>query len=252
MPGLGELPRPASWQPAFPGTRDASRACVTRYGQLARCHLSLDFLTQPGLRSRAMQNQSNLMSSFEFIAALMSIIIGLGVTNLLAGAGRAFYRRKENPLDEVHIVLTVATLLLLVLQWWVTFKWNTEVTWTFDKFLLLIAWTVAIYMLTVFLYPPDLSEEEEHQGRFERNRSGYYSTFIAMCLLDIAQTAVHGELLQPMWYLPFVGQYALLAGVGLIAGRRGYDRFFAWYQLVTLLVWALVVRRVLVGDTITS
>src|SRR5947209_10638050 len=61
-----------------------------------------------------MQNAQNLMSSFEFIAALMSIIIGLGVTNLLAGAGRAFYRRKENPLDEVHIVLTVATLLLLV------------------------------------------------------------------------------------------------------------------------------------------
>src|SRR5213076_2265869 len=141
-----------------------------------------------------MQNAQNLMSSFEFIAALMSIIIGLGVTNLLAGAGRAFYRRKENPLDEVHIVLTVATLLLLVLQWWVTFRWNTEANWTFDKFLVLTAWTVTLYLLTVFLYPPDLSEAEEHQGRFERNRSGYYSTFIAMCLLDIAQTAVHGEL----------------------------------------------------------
>ena len=142
-----------------------------------------------------MQNAQNLMSSFEFIAALMSIIIGLGVTNLLAGAGRAFYRRKENPLDEVHIVLTLATLLLLVLQWWVTFKWNTEVIWSFDRFLLLIVWTITLYMLTVFLYPPDLSEAEEHQRRFQRNRVGYYSAFIAMCVLDIAQTAVHGDLL---------------------------------------------------------
>jgi|SRR5882724_3482627 len=107
-----------------------------------------------------MQNAQNLMSSFEFIAALMSIIIGLGVTNLLAGAGRAFYRRKENPLDEVHIVLTLATLLLLVLQWWVTFKWNTEVTWSFDRFLVLIVWTITLYMLTVFLYPPDLSKRK--------------------------------------------------------------------------------------------
>jgi hypothetical protein len=63
-----------------------------------------------------MQNQLNLMSSLEFIAALMSMIVGLGVTNLLAGAGRAFYRRKENSLDEIHIVLTIATLLLLALQ----------------------------------------------------------------------------------------------------------------------------------------
>src|SRR5437773_10637957 len=127
-----------------------------------------------------MQNAQNLMSSFEFIAALMSIIIGLGVTNLLAGAGRAFYRRKENPLDEVHIVLTLATLLLLVLQWWVTSTSNTEVIWSFDRFLVLIVCTITLYMLTVFLYPPDLSEVEEHLRRFPRNRAGYHAALFLL------------------------------------------------------------------------
>ena len=68
-----------------------------------------------------------------------------------------------------------------------------------------------------------------------------------MCLLDIVQTGIHADLFHPIWYLPFIGQYAVLAAIGLILHRRGYDRFFAWYQLVTLLVWALVVRRILVG-----
>ena len=199
-----------------------------------------------------MQNQLNQMSSFEFIVALMSIIIGLGVTNLLAGAGRAFYRRRQNPIDEVHIVFTAATLLLLVLQWWVTFKWNTQVNWSFDEFLVLIVWTISLYMLTVFLYPPDLSEGEEHGDRFHRNRTGYYSTFVAMCLLDITQTAIRGDVFHPVWYLPFVSQYALLASAGLIARRRGYNRFFAWYLLSTLLIWALVVRRYLVSNSITG
>ena len=197
-------------------------------------------------------NQQNLMSSFEFIAALMSIIIGLGVTNLLAGAGRTFYRRRQNPIDGVHIVFTAATLLLLVLQWWVTFKWNTQVNWSFDEFLVLIVWTISLYMLTVFLYPPDLSEEEEQRDRFHRNRTGYYSTFIAMCLLDIAQTAIRGDVFHPVWYLPFIGQYTVLAAVGLIARQRGYNRFFAWYLLITLLIWSLVVRRYLVTDSIGS
>ena len=196
-----------------------------------------------------MQNLQNQMSSFEFISILMSIIIGLGVTNLLAGTGRAFYRRRQNPMDEVHVVFTAATLLVLVLNWWVAFKWNSEVVWSFDKFLALIVWTIALYMLTIFLYPPDLSQEEEHRGRFQRNRAGYYSTFIAFCLLDIAQTAIRGDLFHPIWYVPFVGQYAVLAGGGLVAGRRGYDRFFAWYLLITLLIWSLVVRRYLVGNT---
>jgi hypothetical protein len=196
---------------------------------------------------RAMQNAQNLMSSFEFIAALISIIIGLGVTNLLAGAGRAFYRRKENPFAEVHIVLTLATLLLLVLQWWVTFKWNTEIVWSFDRFLVLIVWTITLYMLTVFLYPPDLSETEEHLRCLQRNRVGYYSVFVMVCVLHIAQTAIHGDLFHPISHTPFVGQYAMLAA--LSAHRRGYDGFFAWYQLITLLLWALVVRRYLVPDT---
>ena len=197
-----------------------------------------------------MQNAPNLMSSFEFIVTLMSIIVGLGVTNLLAGAGRAFYRREKNPVDEVRIVLTAATLLLLVLQWWVTFKWNTDLNWSFDEFLILIVWTIALYMLTVFLYPPDLSEEEEHQASFERNRVGYYSTFILMCVLDITQTAIRGELFHPVWYLPYASHYTLIAGAGLIARRRGYDRFFAWYLLITLLIWSLGVRRYLMSDNI--
>jgi hypothetical protein len=191
---------------------------------------------------------TNLMSPFEFVSIIVSIILGLGVTNLLAGAGRAFYRRRQNPLDDVHIVLTAATLLVLILNWWVLFSWNTEAHWTFDKFLVLILWTISLYMLTVFLYPPDLSEAEEHRDRFGRNRVGYYSALIALCLLDVLQTGMRGDLFHPIWYLPFVGQFALLGAGGLIFRRRGYDRFFAWYQLIALLIWSLVVRRYLVGN----
>jgi len=198
------------------------------------------------------QNPSNLMSSFEFISILMSIVIGLGVTNLLAGAGRAFYRRRQTPMDEVHIVLTLATLLILALNWWVAFKWNTNVLWSFDKFLVLIVWTITLYLLTTFLYPPDLSEEEERRNRFEVNRSGYYSAFIAFCAMDIVQTALRSGLLDPVWYLPFVGHFLILGAAGLIVRKRRYDRFFAWYQLIVLLLWSLLVRRFLVGDSVNG
>ena len=185
------------------------------------------------------------MSEFEFISVLISIIIGLGVTNLLSGAGRAFYRRQKNPIDEVHMVLTVSTLLILVLNWWVSFSWRNERNWSYEKFLVLIVWTISLYMLTIFLYPPDLSEEEAHRNVWTQNRVGYYSAFIAICVFDILQTAIRGDLLHPVWHLPFVSHYALLGVAGLILRRRGYDRFFAWYQLITVLAWSLIVRRFL-------
>lgn len=73
-----------------------------------------------------------------------------------------------------------------------------------------------------------------------------------MSLLDVVQAAIHGDLFHPVWYLPFVGHYALLASGGIVVRRRSYDRFFAWYLLITLLIWSLVVRRYLVGDDMTS
>jgi len=108
------------------------------------------------------------------------------VTNLLAGAGRAFYRRKENPLDEVHIVSTVATLLLLVLQWWVTFRWNTELNWTFDKFYFLTAWTVTLYLLTVFCTRPIFREAESTRAA-SNETVRYYSTFICECVCSTSR-----------------------------------------------------------------
>jgi hypothetical protein len=112
------------------------------------------------------------MGEFDFISVLISLIIGLGMTNLLSGAGRAFYRRQKSPIDEVHMVLTAATLLILVLNWWVTFSWRAETNWTFEKFLVLIIWIVSLFMLTIFLYPPDLSESEEHRDIWLQNRLG--------------------------------------------------------------------------------
>lgn len=145
------------------------------------------------------------MSEFEFISILISIIIGLGITNLLSGAGRAFYRRQKNPIDEVHMVLTVSTLLILVLNWWVSFSWRNETNWSYEEFLVLIVWTISLYMLTIFLYPPDLSEEEAHRNVWTQNRVGYYSAFIGICVFDILQTGIRGDLLHPVWYLSFVG-----------------------------------------------
>jgi len=100
-----------------------------------------------------MQNAPNLMSNFEFIVTLMSIIVGLGVTNLLAPGGRFIGARKTRWTKSVSL-LTAATLLLLVLQWWVTFKWNTDLNWSFDEFLVLIVWTITLYLLTVFSIRP--------------------------------------------------------------------------------------------------
>ena len=138
-------------------------------------------------------------------------------------------------------------LLILLLNWWVLFLWSDYPTWSFDIYLLLIAWGIALYMLTVVLYPPDIRSNEHYDELFEQNRKWLFGTFGLFVLLDIAQTAVRGELFKPKIYLPFVIHYAVLMGIGIPLGNRRYQTFLAWYVLITLILWCLFVRRLLVA-----
>ena len=87
------------------------------------------------------------MSPFEYLAVLVSLILGLGIAHILTGVGRAIHRRREIRTDLVHGLWTVTTFLILVLNWWVFFESRSVPTWTFGQFLLIIGWSVAFYLI---------------------------------------------------------------------------------------------------------
>ncbi len=145
------------------------------------------------------------------------------------------------------MTFTASTFLVLVLNWWVAFSWRTKTDWTFDLFLVLLCWSIAQYMLAIFLYPPDLAESDRYREIFDRNRLGYYGASIVYGTLDIVATGMRGALLHPVWYLPFAGSYLGLCALGMLLRRRSYDRFFAWYLFVILFAWCFFVRRILVN-----
>jgi len=53
---------------------------------------------------------------------LVSLILGLGITHILNGVGRAIHRRAEIKADLIHNLWTVATFLILILNGWVFFQ----------------------------------------------------------------------------------------------------------------------------------
>lgn len=185
------------------------------------------------------------MNEFEFLAVFISIVVGLGVTHILYGLARIIHNRHNLKLDTLHFLWTLNVLLILLLNWWVLFLWVDYPEWSFDIYLLLIAWGIFLYMLAVLLYPPDIRGDESYGALFEKNRKWLFGVFIVFVLFDIAQTAVRGQLFTPRIYLPFVIHYAVLAAIGMLVASRRYQLFFAWYMLVTLLLWCLVVRRLL-------
>lgn len=187
------------------------------------------------------------MSAFEYLAVLVSLILGLGITHLLAGVGRTIHRRGEVKTELIHTIWTVATFLILVLNWWVFFQARSISEWSFGGFLLVIGWAVSFYLMAVVLYPPDMAKAEDYGQVFEANRPWFLGLFITSSLFDIAQTAFRGDLLDPPGYLPFVVHLIVLGGIGMVTKSRRYQLFLASYILFVGLYWALMARQLLEG-----
>jgi hypothetical protein len=187
------------------------------------------------------------MSEFEYLAVLVSLVLGLGLTHLLLGVARMIHRRGEFKFDAAHSLWVAATFWILILNWWVFFENRRFDGWSFELFLVVIIWAVLYFLLAVLLFPPDVSEGEDYSEIFERNRKWFLSIFVASGLADIALTASRGDLFDPPIYLPFALHLVALGILGIIIRSHRFQVGVAAWVLGVGLTWSLVIRRFLAG-----
>jgi len=96
------------------------------------------------------------LSEFEYISVLLSILIGLGVTQLLSGLAKLL--RDGRALGHAWwIFIIIATLLLADFQvWWVSFGWRDLPGWTFLGYIAFLVLPVILYLLAYLVLPADL------------------------------------------------------------------------------------------------
>jgi hypothetical protein len=184
-----------------------------------------------------------MVSQFQFVAVLVAIIFGLSLTHVLSSTARAFFMSSAFRYDKIRLVWTGFVLLILLLNWWVTFSWREIEVWSFDLFLVLIIWAGSHYALVISLYPfSGMSTDIQVQ---DWRPEPLLIIFIILALLDFAQTWVRGQLFSSDYYIPFTLHYIALAMAAVIIRRRKFYNFTAWYFMISFVSWALVVRRFL-------
>jgi hypothetical protein len=176
------------------------------------------------------------MTKFDFISVLVSIVFGLGLTHLLGGAFQLAHRRR---LEPTILALAGFIFIVIVLNWWMFFLWHDRTEWTFETLLTLVAWALSFYAMAFALFPPDSDIDMTPATRYR----GFALALFATMVLDVVQTALLGTLFEPWYYLPFAAQYAVCAVVIYRSPGVKVRDFVAWYLLVSMILWCLLVRR---------
>jgi hypothetical protein len=178
------------------------------------------------------------MTKFEFIAVLLSIIFGLGLTNLLSGMLQAFFKRE---LTDTRLAWSIFVGTLVLVNWWMLFRWSDHSDWRFHEFLYLVAWSTVHYLMAVSLYPYKFLTEysEELQRKF------LLASVLSTCALDVGEKIVLGNLFEPWYYLIMILYIVVLTVLPLAMPKPLVMRACGWILAASILLWSVIVRSVL-------
>lgn len=180
------------------------------------------------------------MSEFEYLAVFVSIIFGISITHLLAGAIRSVY---DDQVNHTRVVLTVFIFMVLILNWWTLFFEHEKVSWDLTVFTTVIVWSVTHYVAAITLYPPRSAHSQESYAFRPR---WFLWAFVGVAATDILQTTARGGLFTEWTYLPFVCHYIVVTAIAIALNRRVVYRVIAWYLLVVTVLWAFGMRNLLI------
>lgn len=93
------------------------------------------------------------MQLFEFLMILMSIIIGLGIAEILSGAGRLLRARDTVRFYWIHSLFQVGIFLALLQLWWESWDLRLLPEITYLQTCVLLLGPISIFLIAFLLYP---------------------------------------------------------------------------------------------------
>ena len=178
------------------------------------------------------------MSLFEYISVMVSVVLALGIAQILTGIG-AFLTVRERPRAYwLHSVWLVFLALLHVYMWWYLWDLRSNPPDTSLEFIFTLLGPALIYLPTYVLLEGGFpSDAREH---FERVRRPFFALVIAGTVYQLLNPWVQG------YSVPVIFRAGALLQVGaamagyLISDRR-VQAAIGVYFLVGM-AWSLAVR----------
>ncbi|HZY81587.1 MAG TPA: hypothetical protein VFE50_18820 [Cyclobacteriaceae bacterium] len=94
-----------------------------------------------------------MLSPFEYVVVLTSIILGMGITQLITGIASIVLRWKDVKLYWPHMVLILLIFVIHIQDWWATYALRNNTSWNLPMFLFIILYPVNLYILARILFP---------------------------------------------------------------------------------------------------
>jgi hypothetical protein len=191
------------------------------------------------------------MSPFEYLSVLISIVLALGMTRVLAGVGEMLQARARRHVYWVHAIWIVNLFLYLVVAWWIFYRWRNQQPWTFYLFVFVLISPTILFLASLLLFPSEsaLDQFVDYKRHFYANHRAFFSIFSMFTLVDVADTLLKGIPhfleLGPKYVISQVLYFAGLA-TAAITRNEHYREVFAIVFLLQTVAASFVLFQTLI------
>ena len=166
------------------------------------------------------------MDAFEYLGVFISIILGLGVTQLLGAVAGVLRDRGQVRPDATPLAWAATLLLAHVQAWWSLFGLRGREDWSFAGFCAVLLPPALLYLLSALVLPPP-GARLDLAPNFARHRRVFHGLLLALVVASLGRDLVLLGQLPDAGNLAFHGGFALAATLGLASARPAVQRALA-------------------------
>ncbi len=177
------------------------------------------------------------MSPFEYLSVFISILLGLGITQLITGVADLFLRATRAKLYWLHMVWVLLVFFLHIQEWWSLYELRDEV-WSLPGFVFQLVYPITLFLLARLLFPFGMDGEPD-PDTVRNHYLGNYRTFFFLISFLAANALLENHFIRALPWRNQLLQMVLLAGSFAIAALR-LQRVWIHQLFCALLMGALI------------
>lgn len=158
-----------------------------------------------------------MMDPFSYLSVLLSIVLGLALTQVLQGY-RALLLARHRVRRSATVLIWSGLIIVIVAQaWWASFGLRDRTQWDFLSFVIILMQMGFIYMGAALVLPDVPESGDVDLGdHWERHRGAFFAFLLAMLASSILKSVALDDRLPAPADVLFHIVLAAIAGIGII------------------------------------
>jgi hypothetical protein len=183
------------------------------------------------------------MSMFEYLMVIVSIILGLGITQILRGFSKV---ARSHSRSAVVVLFGVYIFIFHIQAWWALWDLHLFDAWNLGYFIFLVSIPCLLFACAELLFPMATTADTDWKAHYESVRVWFLGTLATLSSIAVLETWVFLDVPLTHAYRGFQVGLIVLLIVGLFV--RSY-RLHLWLICSILVIFSIgqAVFRLLPG-----